>query len=465
MIPCSHLKTPQSDCTPARANSKMITSRIEKALLNHRLAAFLNFTAAFVIAASVSVDQQSKNFIKLLVVAGIAVTFFCRTELRRHPTERDWSAFAVFGFFYLSVLLSISLNPINPHTLHNAGVMAIGLTSLFIWNLFVVTRFRDDHFWWGITLCATTAGVYSLFDLALHGVDARAGGSAGKAIMFGDIALISGLISVAAIHHFKTYAVYLRYLPHISVLMGIVASMLSGSRGGWVFIPIALVIMLIHQYVLKPDKPAVSPKKLLSTIAVVAGIGAIIVVETNFTQRMEEAYIEIHDYVEEDSTAAGMTSLGQRFEMWRAAIIAFTESPYVGIGPGAFEAYLNKLAANGTINKAVARAIPTETGHKPHSHAHNEYLNTLATRGLLGLGAVLAVFVVSFAKFFNLSRSSSARRSDFGLAGMLLVAGYMVFSISESVLYHMMTTNFFFLTAVSLLFLARKQNLSDSIRT
>ena len=152
MIPCSHLKTPQSDCTPARANSKMITSRIEKALLNHRLAAFLNFTAAFVIAASVSVDQQSKNFIKLLVVAGIAVTFFCRTELRRHPTERDWSAFAVFGFFYLSVLLSISLNPINPHTLHNAGVMAIGLTSLFIWNLFVVTRFRDDHFWWGITL-------------------------------------------------------------------------------------------------------------------------------------------------------------------------------------------------------------------------------------------------------------------------------------------------------------------------
>ena len=120
---------------------------------------------------------------------------------------------------------------------------------------------------------------------------------------------------------------------------------------------------------------------------------------------------------------------------------------------------------NGTVNKVVARAILTKNGYKPHSHAHNEYLNTLATRGLLGLGAVLAVFVVSFAKFFNLSRSSSTRRSDFGLAGMLLVTGYMVFAISESVLYHLMTTNFFFLTSVSLLFLARKQTPPDSIRT
>lgn len=442
----------------------MIPSRLEKLFTNHKLIIFFNFLVAFVIATSVSVDQQSKNFIKLLVAAGILVTFFCRNDLRRHLMERDLGVFAVLACFYLSVLLSISLNPLNEHTLHNVEVLSIGLTSIFVWNLLIVIRFRADFFWWGVTLCAISAGLYSLLQLLLHGIDARAGGSSGKAIMFGDIALISGLMSVAASNHFKARTNYLRYVPHISILMGVIASTLSGSRGGWIFVPVAIIIMLYHQRFLHPDKPYLSPKMMLSTIAVVAGIGVIIVTTTDFTQRAEDAYTEIHSYVTEDSTTAGMTSIGQRFEMWRAAIIAFTDAPIVGIGPGAFEGYLKKLADDNVINKVVAHAIPTPEGGKPHSHAHNEYLNTLATRGLLGLGSVLAVFILSFTRFLRISKSTSPMRSDFGLAGMLLVSGYMVFSLTESVLYHMMTANFFFLTTVSLLYLSRQQTTPASIQ-
>ncbi|MGD8587226.1 MAG: hypothetical protein PVG22_00205, partial [Chromatiales bacterium] len=158
---------------------------LEKAISDRRFKLFFNFIIAFVLAAAVTIDQQSKNLIKLLVVAGLLVTFFNWRDIKRHASEFDAGSLVVLFLYFLGIILAIAANPINDDTLHDLRIMSIGFTSIFIWSLMISIRFRADFFWWGIMLCAISSGGYALVELYHYGIDHRAVGSSNKWIMFG----------------------------------------------------------------------------------------------------------------------------------------------------------------------------------------------------------------------------------------------------------------------------------------
>ena len=89
-----------------------IKQALERAFSDRRFGIFFSLVIAFVLAAAVTIDQQSKNLIKLLVAAGVFVTLFNWQEIKRHALEFDKLSVLALGFFYLSILLSIALNPI-----------------------------------------------------------------------------------------------------------------------------------------------------------------------------------------------------------------------------------------------------------------------------------------------------------------------------------------------------------------
>ncbi len=117
-----------------------IKTSIERVITGHRFKISFSIIIAFVLAATVTIDQQSKNLINLLVVAGIFVTIFNWHEINKHSMEFDKTSALVLGFFYFSILLSIALNPINKNTWHDAQIMSIGFTSIFIWSLMISIR-------------------------------------------------------------------------------------------------------------------------------------------------------------------------------------------------------------------------------------------------------------------------------------------------------------------------------------
>ncbi len=225
----------------------VITS-IQKAISGNRFKIFFSIVIASAIATAVTVDQQSKNLIKLLIVTGIFVSIFNWQELKRNSREFDKNIALILVLYYLSILLSIAVNPINKNTLHDAQIMSIGFTSIFIWALMISIQFRADYFWWGIVLCAISSGVYAFYEVGIYGISHRAVGSVGKPIMFGDVAMISGVLSFTAINHFKKHKLPVNLLPHFAIIMGISASFLSGSRGGWIFLPFAALIILFLRY-------------------------------------------------------------------------------------------------------------------------------------------------------------------------------------------------------------------------
>jgi len=426
----------------------------EKIVSSDAFKLFFSFTIAFVIAAAITIDQQSKNLVKLLVVAGLFAVLLNWHEIKRHTTECDKRAVWALGLYFLGILLAIAANPINEDTWHDLKTMSIGFTSILIWCLMISIRFRADYFWWGVVLCAISAGIYALIEVGLYGVTHRAVGSSGKWIMFGDVAMMSGVISIAAVSQFRKYQSPVRLIPIAASVLGITASVLSGTRGAWLFFPLAAVIVLFFFY--RKGRLQLTWKTTAVISLLFFGVLASAVAFTNATERLEKAYAEVHNYFTQPSDAAGRTSLGQRFEMWRAALDAFKQAPIFGIGPGHFDDHLAELAAENRVNQQVAEAWVTGDEPHPHSHAHNEFLNTLATRGLVGIITEALLFIFMINAFMNSARSEESMQSSVGLAGILLVSGYLIFSLSESVLYHAITANFFFLCLVSLLYLSRK---------
>jgi len=76
-------------------------------------------------------------------------------------------------------------------------------------------------------------------------------------------------------------------------------------------------------------------------------------------------------------------SMAQRMEMWQIAWQAFQDKPLIGHGTGRFHRITEPLIDEGLAPEII----------RDYSHAHSEYLDALATRGLLGF-ATLALWLL-----------------------------------------------------------------------
>ena len=127
------------------------------------------------------------------------------------------------------------------------------------------------------------------------------------------------------------------------------------------------------------------------------------------------------------------TSVGQRFEMWRAAWHMFLDHPVLGIGTGAFYERAQQMAHRGLIAPATAR----------YDHPHSDYFDALSSRGVMGLAALLALFLVPALYFVRALQSPEDTSHALGLAGLLLVCGFAIFGLTDTVFIHSMNISWY----------------------
>ncbi len=241
-------------------------------------------------------------------------------------------------------------------------------------------------------------------------------------ILFGNLSLSMGMIALAALVGIERMHKFFALLMMFAALGGLVASMLSKSRGGWVAIPpVALLFAWGFSNVL--------PVRKILVALFIFGMILIVAYQTPATglkSRIDLTAGNVIRYLESDDVgdSARSTSIGARFEMWKSAWSMFSESPLLGGGWGEFRNYTRKLIKQGEISPAVGR----------YSHAHNEYLSTLAKGGLLGVLALMALFIVPGWIFLQLfRRNSDESLRSFALAGLVLILAYMSFALSEAI--------------------------------
>ncbi len=330
----------------------------------------------------------------------------------------DYVLIAVFVFYFLICTLANMIHgaPLREYDAPLRFVLAIPALLLLLAYPPI-----PGFLWSGLAVGAITSGLLAGWEnLALGNF--RAGGYTNP-IQFGNISLMLGMLCLAGLGWAKAQrrSVFWIRLLAVGAGMGMLGSLFTGSRGGWISLPLCL-------FVLYRCYGAALPKRY-----VIAGLAVIVVLlgilyaipRTEIKARIQQSVTETRDYLHSGNAN---DSAGARLEMWRMGLMIFPERPWLGWGKAGYMERAKQLIK--------AREVSPVVGE--HSHLHNEYLDALVKRGIPGLVAVLALFLVPLLLFARRAGQKGmhpqARSSAVG--GLLLCVSYIGFGLTQAFLTH-----------------------------
>lgn len=262
-----------------------------------------------------------------------------------------------------------------------------------------------------------------------------------NAIQYGGIAMYLGIAT-------WTFALLGGYQRRYSFILwilgsfGVLASVLSETRGAWVVAPLLLLAiwMLLLQY----------GHRRLAVYAVITslflGVVTLIPLWERVEGRVQQALVETHAYRENPEQAVN-TSIGQRLEQWQLAWRLGMEQPFTGWGVEGFVARKKEYVDLGWADPSV----------NEYGHAHNEILDMFAKRGLIGVSGLLLFYVIPLAIFWPSRRriyALPAQQQKNGLAlrtvASLLPIAYFGFGWTQVFFAHNSGHMFYIFSLVAL---------------
>ncbi|MGK5033725.1 O-antigen ligase family protein [Janthinobacterium sp. LB3P118] len=271
--------------------------------------------------------------------------------------------------------------------------------------------------WWGGVAIGAISGAalasWQILVLEMY----RPQAATSNAIHYGNVSVLLGMLSLCGLDWVRTQSHRLAWsiLLLAGGLAGIVGSIISVSRGGWLVLPVCSCLFLYHY---SKGRGARYVAALLSTLLVVSAL-AYILPNSRVSERIAIAVNEIEQYQNSDTVT---TSIGQRMEMWRTAWAMADDNIWLGMGRSGYLTAKQQLADEGKLNAVV----------KNYTNAHNDYLDALVKRGIIGVLALLALFLVPFFLFARALRHSAPAAQPYALAGVVLCTCYMIFGLTTS---------------------------------
>ena len=323
---------------------------------------------------------------------------------------------SLFMLFFLYSFFSWWL-----HGMEDSGLKQIGKHFSFIFFIPIYywlrrIRPRADYLYYGVVAGSFFSFLSAIFSDQTFGFG-RAHGAL-HPILFGNIALILGFMSFAMKDIINSKVMILRLIPVAALILGVMASVMSGSRGGWVAIPSLVVVLLASRWGVFSARSKVIVLLLVFVFPVIAYL----VPATGIGSRMDEAVSDIDTYIKADEVVH--TSLGIRLESWKAAYFMVIDNPLLGVGLGRFQEEASILIGEGVVHQ----------GADQFNHSHNDYLSQLAVNGLIGLFLLILMFVYPLKQFYNNFFSTDDEIKALAVAGACLIVAFMQYSLSETLM-------------------------------
>ncbi len=272
--------------------------------------------------------------------------------------------------------------------------------------------------WYGVVIGSILGFGLAYYERQILGYPRAKGGE--YPIMFGDTGMMLGMLSFVASTFFLSHKRHFWLaLSLIGGLCGIGASVLSASRGGWVALPLIGFFIFWQSRFLLKKKTWLIIALILTTLL----SSAVLSPKTGIKQRINEAVSNINHY------GNGVeTSVGMRFEMWKAAWYMFQRSPVLGAGKHSSITEKEWLVEEKLINPKLIR----------FGHAHNEFFNALGYRGIVGLAFLLMVYLIPLRLFM---KKINQYKDDwnikpYAMAGALVPMCYMDFGLTQVMFAH-----------------------------
>jgi len=265
-------------------------------------------------------------------------------------------------------------------------------------------------------------------------------------ITFGDLVLCLALLSLAGAlqgENARSGALG-RWLAAAGVLAGLAASLLTGSRGGWLMLALLILLpaLLARQRRLRPRVALALP-----LLAIVLAALAYALPQTGVRMRIAIGISDARLYLAGNQAP---TSLNVRLALWRAGAMLIREHPWAGLDTPDYKRRMRAWVREGKLSPAVF--APPEP-----PHLHNDVLQVLVTRGVPGLAAWFGILLAPLRFFWTRLRQAGGQAQGpaspahaAALAGLLLVLAYVSFGLTE-VIFWSMKANVFYALMVFLL--------------
>ncbi len=395
----------------------MMTEIFKKSPVNSHLGTYVTSWLTLLLPA---LALTTKHGISLMEIAFIVAGIVYAKPLWQHAKDIYKHCYFIpiaFVVNFVVILLSLLITGGSLAELDKSFLQILSLPAL---ALIALHKPQQKWLWYGLffgTLGALFFAIYQRFGLGL----ARAHGFK-QIIMFGDIAIAMALMSLAGLIRYSETK--LAPLLYISFFAGLGASILSGTRGGW----LALFLSFIPLYIYSSQK-----LRQKITIILLLGVGVFIVSvfipELGVGARIADVKNDWQRYQAGDPA----TSVGARLEMWQSAVRMFVQHPFLGVGHSNSHQELQAYSQAGLVHQSISS----------FGHAHNEFLHALATKGLLGGIALMLLYGAPLAFFVKILRKRDDNNQAYALAGVLLVTGYIDFGLTQSLFAHHVGTAFY----------------------
>ncbi|MGL4524728.1 MAG: O-antigen ligase family protein [Spirochaetia bacterium] len=255
-----------------------------------------------------------------------------------------------------------------------------------------------------------------------------------NAILFAQGALILAILNNFFAQESST--VLTRYSYIVSAMFAISAIYLSQSRGVW----LALIVVVTFVLFAKAIK---EPIKYLSWFLILSCVLAITFYESDMLRaRIYESIYEVNLMESNDYTS----SWGLRLMAWKSAWAGFVDNPLLGVGLDGFKAMQQQQLLDGIVNDFyVSYGM---------NHAHNQFMQNMVIRGILGLIAALAILVYPMRLFW--------RRSTFVSAGFIVTLGTFICALTDVPIEHQ-NTLYIYLISLFVIFFKNEGRFNDKV--
>lgn len=256
-----------------------------------------------------------------------------------------------------------------------------------------------------------------------------------SAIILYDYSIIS-LSLVSLIYSIQLKSKY-SYLFITLCLTNILIIISHGSRGTWIGIPFIFLIIFSTHY-----------KNYLNKLIFIA-IFFIIIISSSLLIPNSPIIQRIKNFQQDQIILNANnfnSSTGARIALWNFSVSEFKESPLIGVGVKKFR--------EDTCELAEKKIIPS-----CHYHAHNIFLQELATHGIFGLLSILLIFFIP-TRYFLKNISTSPESRLIAVSGISIITYSIFCGLTDYFFLSGPATLFFYLTTISLMsFLAHYKDL------
>jgi O-antigen ligase len=241
-------------------------------------------------------------------------------------------------------------------------------------------------------------------------------------LIFGQTALALGVISLLMIRLSDRRPWYVMTLQLIGGVVGIYLSLRSGSRTGWLAIPVIVLLWVICH----------SPFSRWKTALFAVGIASLVTISFYFASstvkdRVDATYSNLASY--QWNAVNSETSIGDRINWIRIGWHFFSIRPLHGWGDQGLSSHINDEAITVYASKASRDGVLI-------AGFHNDYVANAVRYGIGGLVATVGIFLMPLLFFAYCLRYKKVK--SYAMAGI----GYILIQSVSSLSYHVLDFKF-----------------------